>query len=346
MFIMFTEILRPDYDDKALETAALILKSGGVVVIPTETVYGLAANAFDEKAVEKIFKAKGRPQDNPLIVHICEFDDIYGVAGEVPENARALAGAFWPGPLTIVLPKKDTVPENVSAGLPTVAVRMPSHKLARETIRLCGFPLAAPSANISGFPSPTAFTHVFDDMNSRVDAILDGGECQLGLESTVISLAGETPRLLRPGSVTLTQLRSVIGAVTVDSAVLNPLAEGVQVASPGMKHRHYAPLADVAVIKGSLDDFIVYISANIADGVMALCFEGEEDKLPVGAVSMGREDDPFSQARALFGALRELDARGAKRVYARCPSPEEVGLAVCNRLFRAAEFEILEGTRD
>lgn len=330
-------------DIKDIETAAEILRNGGIVAIPTETVYGLAANAFDGEAVKKIFEAKGRPQDNPLIVHISDFEQIYSIAREVPENAKALADAFWPGPLTIILPKKAEIPTETSGGLDTVAVRMPSHKIANKIIAL-SCPLAAPSANISGFPSPTSFDHVEADMTGRADAICNGGDCDVGVESTVITLATEVPMLLRPGGVTLEQLESVLGKVEVADAVLNPMNKDEKAESPGMKYKHYSPKAQIQIVRGNIKEFTDYVNLSDSDGV--LCFEGEEKYFPdKTCVTFGKEDDSLSQAQRLFEALRELDEKGAKNVLARSPSKNGVGLAVCNRLYRAAAFRFINAIK-
>ncbi|MBE6830382.1 MAG: threonylcarbamoyl-AMP synthase, partial [Ruminococcaceae bacterium] len=224
-------------------TAAQILRDGGLVGIPTETVYGLAANALDGKVVAGIFAAKGRPMDNPLIVHISDFDQIGRLVREVTPEAEKLAKAYWPGPMTIILPKSDKIPDEVSAGLDTVAIRFPSHPAARALIDAAGIPLAAPSANLSGHPSPTAAEHVLNDLDGKIEAVVDGGPCGVGVESTVVTLACDPPRLLRPGGITLEQLRSVLGTVEMDSAVLHPLKEGVRASSPGMKYKHYSPKA-------------------------------------------------------------------------------------------------------
>ena len=252
-------------NENEIEKAADIIKNGGLVAMPTETVYGLAANALDGKAVAKIFKAKGRPMDNPLIVHISDISQIYPLVREFPDKARILAEKFWAGPLTIILPKSDIIPDEVSAGLDTVAIRFPSNKIAQALISK-SMPLAAPSANLSGSPSPTNARHVFDDMNGRIDAIIDGGECEVGVESTVITLATDTPRLLRPGGITVEQLREAIGDVIIDDAVLNPLKSGEKAASPGMKYKHYAPKAHIILLEGSDSDFIEYVNARKADG--------------------------------------------------------------------------------
>ncbi len=319
-----------------------ILKDGGVVAIPTETVYGLAANALDEDAVSKIFKAKGRPQDNPLIVHISEIEELYPLVKGVPKEALLLAEKFWPGPLTMILPRSEIVPKSVSAGLDTVAVRMPSHPIARAIIKSAGVPLAAPSANLSGKPSPTTAQHVFNDMNGRIDAIADGGPCSVGLESTVITLCTTPARLLRPGKITPDELTQVLGEIEVDSAVLGELKKGTVPASPGMKYKHYSPNADVIIVRGKFDNFKKYILENSSDGVMAICFNGEDLLLPVPSLCFGNQDNTSEQAHLLFDALRKVDELGAKTVYVRCPSSNGVGLAVMNRLLRAAEFKVVE----
>lgn len=337
---MQTQLLQAN-DPKAIETAAQILKEGGLVGMPTETVYGLAANALDGKAVAKIFAAKGRPMDNPLIVHISEFDQINRLVQSVPEAARRLAARFWPGPLTIILPKSEIIPDEVSAGLPTVAVRFPSHPVARALITAAGLPLAAPSANLSGHPSPTTAEHVMNDLSGKIEAVLDGGACGVGVESTVVTLATNPPRLLRPGGITLEQLRAVLGEVELDPAVLHPLAAGVRAASPGMKYKHYSPKANVVILDGDFEAYKAYVNTHAVPGVAALCYNGDEQGLNVPAVCYGGEEDCGEQARELFDALRRLDEMQAKTVYARCPEPKGVGLAVYNRLIRAAGFEVL-----
>ena len=324
----------------AVDTAGQILRQGGLVAIPTVTVYGLAADAFNEEAVAGIFAAKGRPADNPLIVHIASFDTIYDLGTTIPPSARALSEAFWPGPLTMILPKAARVPAIVSAGLPTVAVRFPSHRGACAVIRAAGTPLAAPSANRSGSPSPTTAQHVADDMDGRIDAILDGGPCTVGVESTVVSLTGKTPRLLRPGGITLEMLRSVLGQVEMDDAVLNPLKDGVAAASPGMKYKHYAPRARVILLDGSTEAYKSYVNSHNEEGTVALCYTDDTKGLSVPALVLGKERDRAAQARRLFDALREADRMNAKLVLARCPSQDGVGLAVYNRLIRAAGFEV------
>lgn len=336
---MQTESLQTN--DEGFARAAQILQNGGLVGIPTETVYGLAANALDGKAAAKIFAAKGRPADNPLIVHISKFEQIYDLVMEVPESAKMLAKAFWPGPMTMVLPKAPCIPNEVSAGMPTVAIRFPAHPAAQRIITESGLPLAAPSANTSGRPSPTTAQHVLHDLSGKIDAVLDGGPCGVGVESTVITLATNPPRLLRPGGITLEQLRAVLGTVEMDDAVLHPLKEGVRAASPGMKYKHYSPKANVIILQGTDAQYVEYINARVKPGVMALCYNGDDAKLQVPAICYGGCTDDDAMAHELFDALREFDERGAETVYARCPEPKGVGLAVYNRLMRAAGFEVL-----
>lgn len=332
-------------DKTQIEDAAEILRRGGVVGIPTETVYGLAADALNGKAVEKIFKAKGRPMDNPLIVHVADFSDIekYNLVREIPENAKTLAKAFWPGPLTMIMKRTDVIPPEVSAGLDTVAIRFPSHPVAQEIIRKAKTPLAAPSANLSGSPSPTTAQHVLNDMNDKIDAVLDGGACEVGVESTVITLATDVPRILRPGGITVEQLREVLGKVEVDDAVIHQLAEGATAASPGMKYKHYAPKANVLLIKGSDEAYISFVNSHSADDVCALCCDEDLLLLKTKTVSLGRRNDYLTHARHLFDCLRRIDENKTIRtVYSRLPSVEGVGLAVYNRLIRAAGFEVID----
>jgi L-threonylcarbamoyladenylate synthase len=323
-----------------VETAAKIIREGGLVGMPTETVYGLAANALDGDAVKRIFIAKGRPQDNPLIVHISKFEQIYRLTKDTPESAKELAAAYWPGPMTMVLEKSDIIPEVTCAGLPTVGIRFPSHPAAQALITASGVPIAAPSANISGLPSTTTAEHVMRDMDGKIDAVLDGGPCGVGVESTIVSLASNPPRLLRPGGITLEQLRAVLGRVDVDNAVMHPLPKGAKPLSPGMKYKHYSPKANVIILDGNEEAYVRYVNAHAQPGVAALCYCGEEKMLQVPAVCYGGEKDYRAQARGLFDSLRHLDDIGAQTVFARCPEPKGVGLAVYNRLMRAAGFEV------
>ena len=324
--------------EKALEESSKLLKNGEVVGIPTETVYGLAANALCENAVKKIFVAKGRPSDNPLIVHIAKFEDLEPLVKEIPEKVKVMADAFWPAPLTMIMKKSDKVSNVVSGNLPTVAIRMPKSDYARAIIEACGLPLAAPSANLSGSPSPTNAKYVYDDMNGRIPLIIDGGNCEIGVESTVISFAEEPPRLLRPGGVTLEEITALIGEIVVDDAVLNKLEDGAVASSPGMKYKHYAPSADITIIKSDFETFKTLCESE--DNITALCFDGENEKLSCKSVTYGDENDGYSQSARLFDALRELDEMGATKVYARCPDTKGMGLAVYNRLIRASGFKI------
>lgn len=320
--------------------AGKLLKQGKLVAIPTETVYGLAADATNGAAVERIFTAKGRPQDNPLIVHIASYEQLDQLVAEVPTKAKQIMDAFWPGPLTIIMPKSSLVPNQVSAGLPTVAVRFPSHPIASKIIRAAGVPLAAPSANVSGNPSPTTASHVLHDLKGKIAAIVDGGSCQVGLESTVITMATDVPTLLRPGQITLEQLKSVLGTVEVANAVLHQLDENAVAASPGMKYKHYAPKAKLILLDGTYQAFQTYVNAKAQDGVAALCYDGEDTGLLVPAVTYGTEGNLEEQAHQLFSALRKLDEMNCQLVYARCPKAQGVGLAVYNRMIRAAGFEV------
>ena len=322
-----------------IQKAGELLRQGKLVAIPTETVYGLAADALNGPAVARIFQAKGRPQDNPLIVHIADLAQIKPLVTEFPASAKKLAEAFWPGPLTMILPKSDRIPIETSGGLDTAGIRFPSHPVASAVIRAAGTPLAAPSANLSGSPSPTTAYHVEKDLSGRIEAIVDGGPCTVGVESTVITLATETPRILRPGGITWEQLQAVLGQVEVDHAVLHQLEQGKKAASPGMKYKHYAPKARVILLQG--DHYVDFVNAHKEEGVAALCYQEDCPILHVPSVSYGKAGDYYSQARELFDALRRLDEIGAKVVYARCPAPQGVGMAVYNRLIRAAGFEVL-----
>lgn len=335
---MDTLLLNGNHTDD-IKRAGEILRAGGLVAIPTETVYGLAANALDRAAVKRIYETKGRPSDNPLILHISDFSQLVPLVREVPESARKLADAFWPGPLTMILPKSDLILAEANGGLDTVAIRLPSHPVARAVIAAAGVPLSAPSANLSGRPSPTTFAHVKEDLMGRVEALLDGGDCDVGVESTVITLAEGTPRVLRPGGITVSQLRAVLGRVDVDPAVLDRLEEGRKVSSPGMKYKHYAPKAEVTLVDASSREYADYV--NQKGACHALCFDEDEPLLQVPSLSYGGRYDGARQAHQLFSALHHLDEIGAKKVYAHMPSKSGVGLAVYNRLIRAAGFSVV-----
>ncbi len=328
---------------KNIETVGDALRDGALVGIPTETVYGLAANALDGSAVKRIFEAKGRPADNPLIVHISDVSQIdrFHLVTEIPDSAKKLMDAFWPGPLTIIM-KKGDVPDEVTAGLDTVAVRFPSHPVTKRIITAADVPLAAPSANTSGKPSPTAARHVFHDMDGKIPYIVDGGACEVGVESTVITVAGATPCLLRPGGVTLEQLENVIGHVEVADAVLHQLKEGQTAASPGMKYKHYAPSAHITLIRSSDEKYIEYVNDRAESGAAALCYDEDEPKLSVKTYPYGGRSDFDAQANRIFDVLRRIDEDGVETVYGRCPDTSGKAMAVYNRLIRAAGFEVIE----
>ena len=334
-------------DPKTPAIAANIIMQGGLVAIPTETVYGLGANGLDEKAVAKIFEAKGRPQDNPLILHICGPEQIEAYCHHIPQAAYDLAERFWPGPLTIVLPARSVVPKRTTGGLSTVAVRCPDSDVTREIIRLSGVPLAAPSANISGKPSTTTAQHVLHDHDGKIEAIVDGGSCRVGVESTIVDLTEERPRLLRPGGVTPEELTEVLGDLVVDKAVTAQIDKDEVVKAPGMKYKHYAPQSEVVIVSGSREKAAAYIRGHFVAGDRVLCFE-EELPLYEGCdpLSYGREADVNSLSAGLFGALRELDDPKIHQVYARCPVGGGVAYAVQNRLKKAAAFHIVDAEEE
>jgi len=325
------------------QLAADIIKCGGLVALPTETVYGLGANGLNPQAVTKIFLAKGRPQDNPLILHIADSSQMDALCHHIPESAYALAKAFWPGPLTMVLPAKDCIPACTTAGLSTVALRCPDNAVTREIIRLAGVPIAAPSANVSGKPSTTTAQHVRHDHDGRIDAIVDGGPCSVGVESTIVDLTEMPPRLLRPGGITPEQLIAVLGNLTVDKAVTGHIAQDAVVKAPGMKYRHYAPDAQVLIVAGSREKAAEYICKEYRPGDRVLCFEEELSLYKNCApLAYGKEADSATLSAGLFAALRELDKPDVKRVFARCPKGDGIGYAVENRLKKAAGFQVIQ----
>ena len=323
---MKTEILkitdRAPVDESKLKKAAEILRTGGLVAFPTETVYGLGGNALDAGASKKIYAAKGRPSDNPLIVHISCMEELPPLVKEIPESARKLAAAYWPGPMTLILPKSGLIPDTTSGGLPTVAVRMPSDPVANALIRTAGVPVAAPSANTSGRPSPTSAAHVIEDMNGRIEMIIDGGDVPVGVESTIVDLTGEVPVLLRPGAVTLSMLESVLGTVELDRVLTEPLAPDVHPKAPGMKYRHYAPKADMLLVEGPTEMVVRYITARAAKAAAAGVGEkGDEER--GGACDRG--------ARRRHGRRRDV-------IFSEVFSGDELGLAIMNRLTKAAGY--------
>lgn len=332
---MDTKILTTTDED--LKIAAKILKDGGNVIFPTETVYGLGADAKCANAIKNIFKAKGRPSDNPLIVHISSYEQLTDIAKDIPAPAKLLMDKFWPGALTIILNKCKNVPYETTGGLNTVAVRMPSSDVARRLIELSGLPLAAPSANISGKPSPTTAEHCIFDMDGRVDAIICGEDCSVGVESTVIDMTGDIPVLLRPGKITAEEIEECIGKIQVVTSV----GEGEKPKSPGLKYKHYSPNAEVIILSGNEDDVIEYIKRQTGKiGVLTF----DEFSLPseFESISLGSINKPQEAARRLFGALREMDKRGVKTVFAPEISNSGMWSAVRNRLYRAAGEKIVK----
>ena len=336
-------ILLPAEDPQTPALAADILRRGGLVAIPTETVYGLGADGLNPEAVDKIFAAKGRPGDNPLILHVRGPEQLPRFCHDIPDAAYLLAQRFWPGPLTMVLPANACVPRRTTGGLSTVAIRCPKTAVTREIIRLAGVPIAAPSANLSGKPSTTTARHVLDDHDGRIDAVVDGGPCAVGVESTIVDLTEARPRLLRPGGVTPEELTQVLGDLVIDPAVTAPLRQDAVVRAPGMKYRHYAPQEPVLIVSGSREKAAAYIRAHFSPGDRVLCFE-EELPLYEGCdpLSYGREADVASLSAGLFAALRILDSPSVGKVFARCPVGGGVAYAVQNRLQKAAAFHIVD----
>lgn len=328
-------------DRDALLLSAKTLREGGLVVFPTETVYGLGGNGTDADAARKIYAAKGRPSDNPLILHVSapEQAEVYA---HTSDTYYALAEAFWPGPLTVILPKKDTVPLSVTGGLDTVAIRFPAHPIARALIEAAGVPVAAPSANLSGKPSPTCARHVIEDLDGRVDVIIDGGDCEIGLESTIVRLDGKDATLLRPGAITADALRCVCDTVTVAPSVLKELEKDERPLSPGMKYRHYAPEAPLVLLDGSEENVVAFLRAEQARTRCAILCYSEELLLLGGdhMIDIGKADDTETQARKLFTALRDADKLGVDVIYAHLPTKDGIGLALYNRMIRAAAHTI------
>ena len=333
---------------ESLERAGELIRAGELVAFPTETVYGLGANALDERAVKSIFEAKGRPGDNPLIVHISAIEQLAPLIRVAPsEKAWALMDACWPGPMTLIFPKSDAVPMAVTAGLDSVAIRFPAHPAARALIDAAQRPIAAPSANRSGRPSPTTAGHVMEDMDRRIPLILDGGPCAVGLESTVIDMTGDIPRILRPGGVTPERVAEICGGVRVDDAVLRPLKDGERPRSPGMKYRHYAPKGQLTIVRGEPKAVVNKIKSLYDEAlsrgqkplILALSPHIPE-YAPRQTISLG--EDAAGMAHALFNALRDADALGAEVLFSEAVPNDGVGLAVMNRLSRAAAFHIVE----
>lgn len=341
------DLNRPDAA-QIIQTAAKILREGGLVAFPTETVYGLGGNGLDSNACEKIYLAKGRPSDNPLILHIAELDELYTIVREVSPAAEKLMAAFWPGPLTMIFKKKDIVPPKATGGLDTVAVRFPNHPVARAIIRAAGLPIAAPSANSSGKPSPTRASHVEFDLSGKIDMIVDGGAAEWGLESTIVDVSGEIPMILRPGAVTKEMMEAVVGRVEIDPAILDKPAADLKPKAPGMKYTHYSPKADVVLVKGETDavaDEINRLAAaakaqGYKTGVMAT--EETKDLYHADVVlSLGSRARPEEIGANLFKILRKFDFLGAEKVYSEVFSEEGEGMAIMNRLNKAAGYQTI-----
>ena len=338
---METKLLYPAQENNAIAEAAAILRRGGLVGIPTETVYGLGADGLNEDAVRRIFEAKGRPQDNPLILHVPSAHWLERYCKDVPQAAYDLAARFWPGPLTMILPRRDCVPLRTTGGLETVGVRCPDHPVTLAIIEAAGVPVAAPSGNTSGRPSPTVMQHMVEDMSGKIDAIVDGGACTVGVESTIIDLTVTPPRLLRPGGLALEALEEVLGQVQVDKAVREKLSEGEKPRAPGMKYRHYAPKAAVTVVTGSPQRSAAWILGRVKNGMGVICFD-EFASLFRGCTvqKLGAAADKAEQARRVFDALRAFDETDVQQIYAQCPDEGGLGLAIGNRLKKAAGFRV------
>ena len=342
---LISNIEELDIDKDEIKKHARLLSEGKTVIFPTETVYGLGANALDEEAVKKIYEAKGRPSDNPLIVHIYDEDEVNSLAMDISEKAKKLMDEFWPGPLTMIFKKKDIVPQRTSGGLDTVAIRMPSHPIAREVIKQSGVPIAAPSANISGRPSPTKGEHVCEEMNGRVSGIVVGGDCNFGLESTVVDMTTEKPMILRPGSVTKEQMESIIGEVLIDPSIEGK-ADVMKAKAPGMKYTHYSPNGDVYIVRGEDDKVINKINELIEEqeskglkcGV--ICKNKNIDKYKGEVIGLGNDLEEIGSN--LFNSLIEMDKKNIDIIYSEAFSNNGVGRAIMNRLMKSAGYKIIE----
>lgn len=329
-------------NDNDIKIAGKIIADGGLVAFPTETVYGLGASAFDSEAAKKIYAAKGRPSDNPLIVHICDKSQLTEIAEKITEDAQKVIDAFMPGPITIILNKKLAVPDEVTAGLNTVAIRYPSNETAQRLIKVAGVPIAAPSANLSGRPSPTKAAHVIADMTGRIDAIIDGGSCEVGVESTIVDFTGAKPTILRPGGITFDDLTSIVIDAEIDKNILKSIGENEIPKSPGMKYKHYAPNAEVTVVEGDKDavqkkikELLSGVKGKTA-GVLAMYGADYDNAVILSAGESNRE-----YAKNLFSALREFDNLGVEIVFAEFCEKDGYGLAVKNRLYKAAAQRVI-----
>ena len=340
---------KKNIDDRELSEAARILTEGGLVAFPTETVYGLGANALDPAAAKKIYAAKGRPSDNPLIAHIADMAGLTPLVAEIPDTARKLSKAFWPGPLTMVFQKSGIVPYETTGGLETVAVRMPGDPVARRLIELAGIPVAAPSANTSGRPSPTMAEHVWEDMNGKIDILLDGGPVGIGLESTIVDVSGEVPVLLRPGAVTVEMLKDVIGDIEIDPGITGRPAADIRPKAPGMKYRHYAPQARLLLVQGELEAVVGAINRLVQEqqehGLKAgiICTDETRERYRQGTVRcIGSREQEEAIAHNLFAVLREFDSLQVDVIYSECFPMDHLGQAIMNRLMKAAGYAVIK----
>ena len=331
-------------DEEIYHRASQIINSGGLVAFPTETVYGLGANAFDVAACKKIYAAKGRPSDNPLIVHISDIKDLYPLISGISEKTQKLIDAFWPAPLTVVFRKSGVIPYEITGGLETVAVRFPKNIFAARFIKACGVPIAAPSANSSGKPSPTHASHVLFDLDGKIDMIIDGGHCEFGLESTIVDACGDTPYLLRPGSVTKSMIEDVIGHIEIDKAVLSPLSSGEKPKAPGMKYTHYSPEANVTIVSGSTEKVASFINEKLKSDSSACVIASEQTSSLYDTENLliiGDRNIPKTIGSNLFKMLRKCDYLNFSSVYCESFDDSEEGLAIMNRLKKAAGYNII-----
>lgn len=335
-------------DEQAIMQAGEIIQNGGLVAFPTETVYGLGGDGLNPDSSRKIYAAKGRPSDNPLIIHIYRMEDLEVLVKEIPESARKLAEAFWPGPLTMILPKADVVPKETTGGLDTVAVRMPSHKVALAFIKAAGGFVAAPSANLSGKPSPTLAKYVLEDMEGRIDMIIDGGDIAIGLESTIVDLTGDVPMILRPGYITLDMLKDVLGEVTMDPTLMDGDCKE-RPKAPGMRYRHYAPKGDMLIIEGKPEKVVEEINTLVKEshqkgyktGVIATAENAEKYRADVVKV-VGNRGDDTAIAASLYRILREFDDEEVDAIYSESFAADGIGQAIMNRLLKAAGHKYIK----
>lgn len=342
------QISKDNINMDILREAGLIIKEGGLVAFPTETVYGLGGDGLNPQSSRKIYEAKGRPSDNPLIIHIGEWDALEKIVSYIPDSAKILADRFWPGPLTMIFKKADIVPKETTGGLDTVAVRFPSDPVAIAFIKEAGGYVAAPSANTSGRPSPTSGRYVYEDMQGKIEMILDGGSCEIGLESTIIDLTEEIPVILRPGYITEEMLQEVLSEVDVDRTILS-VASGIAPKAPGMKYRHYAPKGDLVIVKGEEQQVLDFVNAKIKEGqafgkkIGVIATDETMERYESCIIkSVGKRNDEVSIARSLYKVLREFDCEDAEYIYAESFASDGMGQAIMNRLLKAAGHKVIE----